>query len=603
MKQIIAILLGIFVGCSAFAQLPKWVITPDNDSLSVKVDGTLLQTDSLGTTALWTPDGKCLYRTTNYVQPFNEGVAVITKKGTNELVGVVNLLGEFTRMPNVQVAYDHPYFEDGHLICSDSNGYTYFKKDGSKVKLTPSLRSYPFNGGYAPYFTYEQLEKRKDPYYGYYRADGENMKYRMLDKGEEKEFEPKEISFLSGIGENDKGVAVIKDKLYLFNTQTGLFEPFLYGDEESEKKRHLTLIGDYEKYFLNLPADSIQVVAKYGNKQIAVLLFDKELRPLSFTFDNEKQEFVKPAKEKYKYSSDIKSYGEGGIYGISNAEKLILPQQFEEVGLLYDNKAFVKSKGKWGVIEIIPGVDYSLKLNKGEDVAFRHHTFETQIRLDLPSQISAKDARIDIPASSGCVIDKTSRETKDTESGNFVVYNCSLKIPENLPDTSTNITYSPVSISYDGISLFERPIDIKAWHRKYHNVDPIESETSITNGVASFTININVEKNGGESDYPFDLRIEADSVAVEYEKISETRYKCLVSNLQEGDNDLNIIVTEKGCPPSVFPFEINYTKPVPKKKTKEAVVVRKKSTQAPKPAVRKEKPPVRKEKAPVRIDL
>ena len=51
----------------------------------------------------------------------------------------------------------------------------------------------------------------------------------------------------------------------------------------------------------------------------------------------------------------------------------------------------------------------------------------------------------------------------------------------------------------------------------------------------------------------------------------------MVSNLLEGNNNLNILVTEKGCPASVFPFEVFYTKPVPKKKKKEEVVVRKKS--------------------------
>lgn len=586
MKQIITALISLFIWCNALAQLPQWVIMPDYDQISVKVDDTLLETDSLGTTALWTLDGKCLFRTNNHIQPFNEGVAVVTKKGINELVGVVNLFGEFTEMPHLQIAYNHPYFEDGYLICHDSNGYVYFKRDGSRVTLTPSLKSYPFNGGYAPFFTYDQPEKHKDPYYGYYRADGEKMKYRMLDKNGEKEIDPKTISFLSGIGVNNKGVAVIKNKLYLFNPDTDLFEPFLYGDEDSEKKRHLTLNGDYEKYFLNIPDDTIEIVAKYGKNQLAILQFDKELRPISFTFNNDKQEFTKPLKQEHKYSADIKAYGSGPTYGIASLDNQILPQQFEEVGLLYDNKAFVKSKGRWGIIEILPGLDYSLKLNKGQDVAFRHQTFETQIRLDLPAQISAKDARIDIPTSSGCIIDKTSRETKDTESGNFVVYNCSLNIPEALPDTMTNITYSPVSISYDGISLFDKSINIVAWHYKRYNVDPIDSETSIKDGVASFTINVNVDKNSGERDYPFDVKIEADSVAVQYEKLSETRYKCFVSNLQEGNNNLNILVTEKGCPPSVFPFEVYYTKPVPKKKTQESVVVRKKSPQVPKPAVR-----------------
>ena len=60
---------------------------------------------------------------------------------------------------------------------------------------------------------------------------------------------------------------------------------------------------------------------------------------------------------------------------------------------------------------------------------------------------------------------------------------------------------------------------------------------------------------------------------LKYEKISETRYKCIVSNLQEGENNLNIFVTEKGCPPSIFPFEITYQK----KRKQEAVVIRKRS--------------------------
>ena len=62
------------------------------------------------------------------------------------------------------------------------------------------------------------------------------------------------------------------------------------------------------------------------------------------------------------------------------------------------------------------------------------------------------------------------------------------------------------------------------------------------------------------------------------DKLSETRRKFTVSNLKEGSNSLNIYVIETGCPASVFPFEIYYSKPVPKKKKKEEVIVRKKDT-------------------------
>lgn len=263
------------------------------------------------------------------------------------------------------------------------------------------------------------------------------------------------------------------------------------------------------------------IYAKYGKNQVAQLQFDNELVPTLFSFEDDVMKFDEYSNEPFIYSSDISAFGTDA-YGIALYSKEILPQQFQNVGLMYGNKAFVKSNGKWGVIEIIPNLDFTLKLNKGEDVAFRHQKFETQIRLDLPAAISAADARIDIPESTGCVLDKTSRETKDTESGNFVTYNCVLNIPEALPDTITTITYSPISISYNDIKLFDVPISIKAWHLKYYQGRSDCSETSISNGIASFTLNINAQKNVGESDYPFEVKIEADSVAIEYEKLSET---------------------------------------------------------------------------------
>lgn len=576
MRNIYTSLVAILIYSFSYAQLPKWVITPNYDKLAVKVNDCLLQSDSLGISALWTFDGKCLLKTDHTIHAFKDGVAVITKKGKDDIVGVVDVFGKFTAFPKMKVAFDHPYFENGYLICYDAKGYSYYKKDGSKADLKSSIRSYPFHGGYAPYFTYGQLEKRKEPYYGYYRAGDVIMIYKMIEKGVEKEFDPKTISFLSGIGANNRGVAVIKNKLYTFNPDSLVFEPFLYGDEDLDKNRQLKISGDYDKYFIDLPGDSIQIVAKYGRNQRAVLEFDKELRPIKYTMDGVEQTFMSPIPQKLQYVSEIKAYEEDSKFGISTVDKQILPPQFEEVGLLFGNKGFVKHEGKWGLIEIIPDVDYTLRLNKGLDVGFRHQTFETKVRLDLPSGISSKDARIDIPASSGCVVDKTSRESKDTENGNFVVYNCSLNIPESLPDTIINIIYSPVSVSYDGISLFERPININAWHLKSYNVDHIDSDTSVSNGVVAFTINVDVQKNVDENDYPFEVNIESDSISVEYEKISESRYKCYVSNLQEGVNNLNIIVTEKGCPPSKFPFEVLYTKPILKKKTKESVVIRKK---------------------------
>jgi len=53
--------------------------------------------------------------------------------------------------------------------------------------------------------------------------------------------------------------------------------------------------------------------------------------------------------------------------------------------------------------------------------------------------------------------------------------------------------------------------------------------------------------------------------------IRETRYKCELFALAEGINNVNVNILEDGCPPSVFPFEITYVKPVKKSRNKPAI--------------------------------
>lgn len=573
MKKILLIILGMAPALGMTAQLPKWVIPPVNDTIFVKEDNCLLQTAEGRKSSLWTMDGNKVYSTDNTIQSFSDGVAAVTSSD-NTIVGIVDSEGKFTAIPTVSVAFGDPTFHDGYLAVNDGENIVYYKKDGRKADFPQAIKAYPFHRGYAPYLAYDQPDKKKDARYGYYKADGQPFPTYVYSNGESKYVEPKNIEFLSAVGSNGKGVGVIKGKLYWFNPENETFEPMLWGDGDSEKKRHLSLAEDYEKYFRYLPLDGAVIQAKYGKNQFAELRFDDKLVPVYFNFGGEEMKFSAPQKQASVYKSGISSFGERQ-FGLSLDNRKALPEQFDKVGLCNGNRAMVKKDGKWGVVEIHPDLDFSLRINKGDDVAFRHQKFETQIRLDFPAAISSKDARIEIPDSTGCILDKTSRETKDTESGNFLTYNCTLNIPQSLPDTITTITYSPVSISYDGLKLFDVALPIKAWHLKYYNVDPIESETMIANGVASFTININAQRIAGEGDYSFEAKVEADSVAVEYEKLSETRYKYFVSNLKEGENILNILVIEKGCPPSVFPFEIYYTKPVPRKKKKEEVVVRK----------------------------
>ena len=81
------------------------------------------------------------------------------------------------------------------------------------------------------------------------------------------------------------------------------------------------------------------------------------------------------------------------------------------------------------------------------------------------------------------------------------------------------------------------------------------------------------------------MNIQTDSLQCELEKISETRYKCKVLDLAEGNNNIIVQILEQGCPPASFPFEVTYTKPVAKTRNKPAVkedvVITKKTKKTP----------------------
>ena len=187
----------------------------------------------------------------------------------------------------------------------------------------------------------------------------------------------------------------------------------------------------------------------------------------------------------------------------------------------------------------------------------------------------------------GCEIDMQSEDKKETSFGNNIQYQCVLNIPEALPDEmykdSRNEISYPTRVFYDGLKSPIIPYKVMAWHYKYYNVDEIESERSVNQGILSFTFNINAERNPGEAAYPWSVGIktDSDSTFCELEKISETRYKCKVFNLNEGNNSLVVQIMEEGCPPASFPFEVTYTKPVArtrnKPEVKESVTITKKT--------------------------
>jgi len=566
MKKIL-LWMALWAIGTANAQIARWVIPPLYDGIELVPDTDLIITDSLGCSALWTMEGERIAGTGDTLHPFREGKALTTKPGTDEITGFFTLKGEFTPIEGYEAVPTYPYFSAGHLLVR-KNGYLYFLNAKGELDLyLKFVRAYPFLRGQCAGYTYESVEKRKNPYYFYLTPD-----YGFVPlEYDNKSFDRNDIEFLSSLSEDGTGVVVARHRVFLFNRSDGGLHPLFENPGNPNPKDQVHLDRRIEECLTARADGSAVLMAKSGKVDNVEIRFDSLCVPTAIVFRRRTIEFPVSKPSRPEYATTLETETDGtGLCGLLYDGKHLLPPQFDAVALRFADNAFVRSGGKWGMVRVEPNAAFRVSMNKGNDIAFRHQKYETYIRLDLPTVISADDTRLEMVSDAGCELDLTSREIRNTESGNFVQYACVLNIPNSLPDVITEIDY-PVRIIYDGLRSPVIPFSVKAWHYKYFNVDINDAETAIDQGSLSFTFDINAERSPGEDVYPTDVYIRTDSLVSDLEKISETRYKCKIYDLREGVNNVVVQILEKGCPPATFPFEITYVKPVEKTRTAPAV--------------------------------
>lgn len=558
--------LSLVLSClSMNAQMTRWIMQPGYDKIYIASGAPLLISDSLDTSSIWSIKGKKIAVTNDVIHPFKKGLSVTTKKNSEEITGFFNSQGKFTSLKNYSVTYDEPFFRDGFLLVQSNNRYCFININGEEERFGYYVKMYPFNNGFATCFTYEQVDKLKNPYYTYVTADNSPITFSYNNKV----FDKKDVEFLSSVNDEGVGIAIIKHKVYLFDKNARKLEPVFANKTETNIKRQVSVDGELNEYLMDMK-DSIIIRGKGSKTEFVRFNFDKFLRPTKIYYADRTEEYKHKTVKAEKYSSPFSPFKSNEKYGLNYKDETVLPEQFDEIGFCLNDFAVVRIDDKWGMLTFDPNLKYRLIMHNGKDIAFRHKDVATTIKLELPVIISADKCRFDVDEKHGCIIDKISLETKNTENGNYVQYNCNLTIPDSLPDVITEIQY-PVQITYDGLKYPIVPIKTKAWHYKYINVDLDETETTLEQGNVSFTINISADKQPGENDYPFEVEIKTDSLQTELAKISETRYKCKLFALAEGINNVNINILENGCPPSVFPFEITYIKPVKKSRNKPEV--------------------------------
>lgn len=586
MKKRFFLFLLLCSPLTLMAQVAQWVIPPAYRKIEIPEGSKALLAQTDSQRVFFTFEGRRTGQVNGFLHPFSEGYAVATSKDTPAINAIFDDRGNATPVRGYQLGWRYPLFHDGYLLVHDGNYYRFMDHRG-KVDSTPYVQAYPFSAGFAACYTYENIYKHKNPYY--LLIDSKLKPVQLKTEG--KPVERSDIEFISSL--NDEGIAVviIKRRIWFFHADDRELKPVVPAGDANTKNQ-AKLEGDFNESFTTADDTTHVLRARCGRAATVTVTFNSMIQPKAVTIGDDTITYAPKADDNRQRATHIRKFlGDDGKLALYWDEQEVLPPQFSEVPLCFDDMAVVGVDGKLGLLRILSQGHFRATINEGNPIAFRHKTYRSSIRIDMPSYISPEKASIEVDRKMGCVIDKISKQSKVSTEGNFMQYACTLDIPQDITDEASDITI-PVTVVYDGLRSPVIPVSSKAWHYRYFNVEVNDQETVVNGTTLTFTFNINAERQQGEADYPYTATLFTDSLTSEMEKVSETRYKCKVFNLREGINNIAIQVLEDGCPPASYNFEVEYTRPPEKQEAKKNA--KKEEEEAPKAVIKKAKKPAPK---------
>lgn len=562
MKKHIITVVILLLSNLLHAQIAQWIIPPHYDHIDFASGADLIVTDSLNAKIFWDYSGKRLFATTDTIYPFAEGYAV-TVNDSSLFTGFYDVKGHFTPFTakKRKIANDYPYFSGGYVIVK-RNRY-YFVDTRGNYDGTKHLRLYPFSNGYAVCKDYENPGKKKG-IINYYMDENKNM-VPLIYKG--KTIDPAKVDFISSVNDSMIGIVVYKDDLYYFEGAGKEIRPLGIPNPKNKAK---TIQAELESGLPFTEENPQNVMyAKCGKDNQVTIRFNDLLVPTDIYFNTERHRYGKEPEKPQPLTSSLRVVNENGKCGFALGSSVVIPPQFDEIVCCFDNYAFVKQDGKYGLLQNIENTSFALNLNDNDAVPFRHQWFETKLRIDMPTILSPDKTDVEVSPDCGYTIDKISKSVKTTASGNRAEYDCKLAIPTGITADQTEYTY-PIQITYDGIRILPIQQTLKAWHYNCFGVtvDTKGIEVDKIGEFVSFPYTLSVERYSDKEFFQLDIQIVPDYLNAEVEKLTETTGICTIplSQLDDGTNDFDVRVIEQGCPPVDFSYELTFKKPKTKRK-------------------------------------
>lgn len=458
MRKTLLSLVALLLCTTSYAQVAKWMLNAEYDAITVNNVG-LLEVRLNDKVGLYDRNGNELIPIEyDRIDPFHEGYAILYNGDrfvgfTDEQGKVVNLSAR-----GYLLREGADYFSCGRLLVYNQGAsapvYRYINTDGTTNGET-YLLAHPYIENYAAVL--RSLDNR----------DLTKVQYDMIDiNGNPIEiYDDKRIGlqFISSFRDG-KAILISKNKFYTI-TINDRFPSQIYTDNSMSRKSMVTL--EYSTLQVSsYPTNRYLIKAKNG-----AFVFNANLQLDEYALDgNPKVNFPTAEVESRVAPGSVFSIlTNGSTFGLSYMGNELLPPQFEGITAVEDNFAIVLKDGKYGIITVDPTTNFAFDIEKGQTIAFRHESSEVKLTAELPKYIPEDGAYIN-SLSDDCTIHRGTRQSTCNTEGLFIVYDCTLRIPQDLTQDETDHVYKYV-IYYDNLISTVQDVHVMEWYQKYYDVE------------------------------------------------------------------------------------------------------------------------------------
>lgn len=521
-KRLYVLLIILIYGAPLIAQTATWQIKPTYDSVKI-ISDKMIKVEKNGRSGICSYDGtrvvECKY---DIITPFKDNYALLIEDGV--VKGNANITGKVVMFDNnYQIDLNYPYYSEGLLAVKHNGKWGYIDTDGNIVIDCKFRNALPFMKGFASVSDGE----------GHFMHITKSGKISLLGMG----FNDDDLKFATSFITDDKGnvVSVIvtsKWKAYKRDAngrKDGAFE--LDNVVVDTKARKIT-------------SDKI------------VLYFDNAWRLSAYEVKGIRQ------KEYYHQENFNKDYtptqyglmpytNTDGVSGLKMNDKIVIPEQFDNVVILDGSLALASQNGLYGILSL--NLDETINAGiENPEINLNHHIgSRISGNIFLPESLKNKYCEItSIKSESG--LDIVPEQTESSFSFNY--------LPDDI--VSGHSQEFEINVKVDGIKYLPVTKRVDFNHQFSFNVTTPDKVSLNENNQGKFNVYITNE-SAHKSDiceiYVDDRLVKTHESFSSGQRISVSVNKTI--NMEDEDmktKSINIRIVEKGCPEYVVNKRITF---------------------------------------------